>query len=339
MKIDYLKLFNTFVQNAKKTGIVQKTGDESGGNSSQNSGIARQTPQTVMESSLLQAQKIKFNEMNSMEQAKLIKQLLNLPEDIEQLLKMLMKKQETAISDNFRRISMQNAPKINLDLIRQLLEINSKESADKLIKLFQQMPGGTQDTKQLKEILTLLNSLVPQKDTSHNETLTNLILLYLPWLPLAERQDLQIRIEERKNNEEEEAEEAAVIIYVTTIYLGRFKITVVLNKDNSIRVEIQNKKEKKNDKYEELLEYILKEINSQARKDKLNIKTELLVTEKKDEIELPEIEAEREVVISPVRKVSPMVIVTAQKIVKIILETDEKISLVQARKAMISGKD
>ena len=232
--------------------------------------------------------------------------------------------------------------KLNTDLIKQILEKNSKESLNKLLKLFQQAPGGTQNTEQIKEILTLLSQIVPKQEASTQEILTNLTLLYLPWLPLSKKQDLEIRFEKRKNQEEDdESEQIALVIYITTINLGRFRISIILNIDYSIKIEIENfcEEEQKNEnKKEEYLEKILKEIKEQTRKDKINANTELLIREAKaDEKSSILEEKKREVIISPAKEVSPIVVITAQKIAKIILEMDEKNSLLKKRADMLSS--
>ena len=49
----------------------------------------------------------------------------------------------------------------------------------------------------------------------------------------------------------------------------------------------------------------------------------------------PSEEGKREVIISPAKDVSPVLVITAQKITKIIIETDEKISLLERRQEMV----
>lgn len=332
MKIDCLKIINAFVQNTKKSGVVEKTDESVAKNTSEMQASSQQKTFVSQSALLNQAESIKFNQLNTMEQAKLVKQMLNLPEDIEQLLSFLVYKKVSP--ETLKELLKQGGQTVDIDLIKQLLEANSKESANKLIKLFQQYPAGTQNTEQLKEILSLLNKFVPQKNSSPQEILTNLTLLYLPWLPLSEKQDVQIKIKERKQNEEEKSDEAVLVVYISTINLGRFKVSIILNKTLSMRIEIENFEENKNEKYKEFLEKILEEINAQTRKDKINAQTELLISEGKENFSKETAEKEREVVISPVKDISPVAIITAQKIVKIILETDEKISLLEARKEM-----
>lgn len=329
MQVNYFKIFNAFVQHAKKSGTVEKSGEHVAKISSEGKNSLRSNSSANQNTSI-SAQNIQFSRVNFAEQAKLVRQLLNLPDDIEQLLSFLVYKKVSP--EALKNLLKQGNKKLDINLLKQLLETNSKESAGKLIKLLGQTPGGTRDTEQLKQILTLLNSVVPQKNATPQDVLTGLILMYLPWLPLAELQDVKIRLEEQKEKGEDESGEVALVVYITTINLGRFRISITLEKDLSLKTEIEHFEEEKSENREDTLEKIMKEINSQARKDNINVKTELLISKQKQITEKNE--KEREIVISPAAGISPVMIITAQKIAKIILETDEKISLLKARAKM-----
>jgi len=327
MKIDYLQIINNFVKNTKTSSVAAEGINETIKTASEAKNMQQTNTSASQNTVLNQNIDVRFNAINRMEQAKLIKELLNLPKDIEEFFSFLMYKN---ISPETLETLLKQNQKLNTALIKQTLEENSKESLNKLLKLFQQAPGGTQNTEQIKEILTLLSQVIPKKDASAQEILTNLTLLYLPWLPLSEKQDIEIRFEKRESKEEEESEQTVLVIYITTINLGRFKISIILNKDCSVKIEIENRESQTENK-KEYLERILKGINEQTRKDKINAKTELFISQQKE----PSEESKREVIISPAKDVSPVLVITAQKITKIILETDEKISLLERRQEMV----
>lgn len=347
MKIDYLKIINNFVKSTQSFGVENKAIDENLKTAPEAKNMQQTTNLANQNVGLNLNQNIKFNSINRMEQANLLKGLLNLPNDIEELFSFLMYKN---ISPETLETLLKQNQKLNADLIRQTLEENSKESLNKLLKLFQQAPGGTQNTEQIKEILTLLSQIIPKKDASAQEILTNLTLLYLPWLPLSEKQDIEIRFEKRESEDDDNSEQTVLVIYITTINLGRFKISIILNKDCSVKIEIENTENSENQA--EYLEKILKGINEQTRKDKINAKLELMVILEAKESSK---EKKREVIISPTKQkyehmfiksdnqdkkdVSPVLVITAQKIAKIIFETDEKISLLEKRQEMVSKED
>jgi len=339
-------------QNIKNSNTSGETANETGGlkSADNNFAVKPQTPQTNetaknINSALNQINstkqnlEAKFNDINIKQQSRLIKELFNFPDDIQELLKLLMN--DTTSEDTTAKTLIKFNQTINIDLMKEFLENGSKQSVDKLIKLFQQAPGGTQNTDQLKELMALLNQIAVRKDSTHQEVLTNLILLYLPWHPLAENQDLKIKFEKRQKEDKQESEEIAVIIYISTINLGEFKISISLN-GLAVKIQVENydKQEISENDKENYLKKIIKEIGSKMKEDKIQATTELLISEpkaQKDNCEKnQQQERKREAVISTVGKISALVIITAQKVAKIILELDEKISLIKKRKEIIN---
>jgi len=285
---------------------------------------------------------IKLTVVNNTDSSKLLKNLFNIPDDIQQLLNELVNKKGANIPPE--ELLKQPNLKIDTDLIKQMLEGNSKEALNKLLKLTQQTAQEKQSTDQLKDILSLLNALTPKKNATSQEVLTNLILLYLPWIPLHEKQKLEINFEKREGNDGEEGEEnekkseqTALVIYIQTLNLGRFKISILISQNFSIKIEIENTDIKENtEQNKKYLDRIIEEINDNSRKDKINAKTELVVYEETHEKEeLKQENVKREVVISHAKEVSPVLIITAQKISRIVIETDEKISLLLNREKML----
>jgi len=299
------------------------------------------TPQTTV---IAETAVVRFSSINSTDNSKLVKNLFNLPEDIQQLLKEIsgLKGADTTLQELLKQPNL----KIDTDLIRQMLEGNSKDALNKLLKLTQQTSLEKQSSDQLKDILSLLNSLTPKKNATPQEVLTNLILLYLPYLPLSEKQKLEIELEKRGSNsgqegeEEEKSEQTALVIYIQTVNLGRFKITILVSQNFSVKIEIENIDTKENtEKNQKYLEKIIEEINHNSRKDKINAKTELVVYEEDaQKEEMLKENLKREVVISHAKEVSPVLVITAQKISGIVIETDEKISLIANREKMLPDK-
>ncbi len=323
MKIDYLKIINNFVKNTKPSSVESEGTKEAFKYSFENKN-APQTKVLAEQTSIAAFSKeVKFNLINRMEYAKLLKTLLGLPNEIEELLSFLVYKKNS--TETLEMLIKQNH-NLNTEIIRQMLMKNSKESMNKLLKLFQQAPGGTQNTEQIKEILALLTQMVSKKELPADDTLRNLILLYLPWVPLAEKQNIEIRLEQRRS-QEEDSEQTVLIIYITTINIGKFKISILINKDFSVKIEIENTGEAG----KENLESILKEVNLQVKKDRINAKTEILSAKKPKELQE---EKKRKIIFSSSKDVSPIFIITAQKIAKIIFEIDEKISLLEKREQM-----
>jgi len=277
----------------------------------------------------------KFNSIQKAQQAALIRELLNIPSEMKELLVFLLSKKKSA--ESIDKLIINSDVKINMGLLQRLLETNSKDAMNKLIKLFQQAPGGTENIDQMKEIIKLLSILVPKKDFSPQEVLTNVLLLYLPFIPLSEKQNIEIKFEKKKE-ENAESDVNSLVIYISTINLGRFRIAIYSNKNLSLKVEVENIKEGNQavPNRKEYIEKILKLIKAETQKEKITTEISFLTAKKKGDPAQEKTEHKREVIISPVKDISPVIILTAQKIAKIILEVDEKASLHIAREGMVN---
>ncbi len=279
---------------------------------------------------------MKAQMLTRMEQALFMREMLNLPKDLKELLALLINKQIS--NENLTHLLQTKNIKIDPEIIKQLLETNSKEVINKLIKLIQQTQNAAQDYSQLKQVLGLINQIVPPKTAQSQDILTHLLLLYLPWLPLSEEQKIEVEFEKKKSGSPEE-EQIAMVIYITTINIGRFKITTLTDKNNNLDIHIEsitNKEENKNnqdiEKKEATIEKILKTINSQLKEEKITATTHLSKIEQKHFTQ----KTEQKVTITKVNSISPMVLVTAQKTAQIILEADEKITLLKKRRTHIN---
>lgn len=233
--------------------------------------------------------------LNRTEQAVLIREMLSLPKDIAELLRLLQAGNQ----------------KITPEVLKQLLESNSKEVISRLLKLIQQTPDNRQNHEQLKQLISLISQVVPARDSTPQEALAHLLVLYLPWLPLHERQKLEIAFE-KWNSGSQENEKVAMVLYISTINLGRFKIIIFADKNKNIEILIQNtleKEDKNSKKVKNLIENIRKNIHISV------IRQKHFVTSGK-----------KEVIVTQVNDISPEVLAAAQKITQIIFEADEELS-------------
>lgn len=365
MKINYLKIIN-MLKNPKNTTVnpenisdALKIISNSKSTALSTANRLRQGISSNVLSQLTTSQGAKFNTLQRTEQANIVKDLLNMPKDIEEAITFIIFKAKKPSAESLMILLTQKKQKVNTDLIKQMIGENSKETMDKLIKLFNQAPGGSENTKQIKDILTLLSQVTPKREASANEVLTNFILLYLPFAPLSEKQKLEVAIEDinieeikAKDEEKSELEKTMLVIYINTENLGRFRVAIIINPDFSLRIDIENYPEKGSDPkgVQQITEKIIQEIDRQIKKDKIKAKTEFLMhpvgasasfsAQSNDSSNSsrmgtadPE-KSKRNAVIAPSKDINPVAIVAANKISQIILETDESISLLNARKDM-----
>jgi len=248
--------------------------------------------------------------LNRPGQAVMLREMMQLPKELKDLLALLMKQDQ----------------KITPEQIKQLLDTNSKEVINKLIRLIQQSPANQQNHEQMKQLIGLLNQIIPARESTQQEMITQLLLMYLPWLPLSEHQKIEVAFEKKESGEEAD-DSVALVIYISTINLGRFKVIIFAHKDNNINITIQNIEGE--DK--EILKSILKEIKSGIKDENITAVTSMTVV-KQQNFEKSE---ERKITISQVNNLSPTVLVAAQKIAQIIFENDERVSLLEIREEKV----
>ncbi len=285
---------NTLKQREKPAQTLQKIGTKTAHKNNE------QTLQQVNANLLL----------NRPEQVLIMREMLQLPRDLREILTLLLSQNK----------------KINPDLIKKLLETNSKEVIGRLIRLIQQTPQNTQNHEQLKQLIGLLNRIVPPGESTPQEVITQFLLLYLPWLPLLEHQKIEVAFEKKKARPPVD-DTVAMVIYISTINLGRFKVIIFVDKNNSLDILIQNIEGKDS----KILSNILKKIKSGIKKESITAETHMTVVKQKN-FEKSEF---RKITISQVNNISPLVLIAAQKIAQIIFEFDEKMSLLEKREQSV----
>ncbi|OGI18458.1 MAG: hypothetical protein A2287_05510 [Candidatus Melainabacteria bacterium RIFOXYA12_FULL_32_12] len=266
-----------------------------------------------------------INALNTAQQAVLIRELLNLPKEFKEFLSLMVYGEVS--QENLLKLLQDKSKDIQLKDIQNLLDTNSKEVISKLLKLLQPGSSGFKDTEQLNKLVNLLTQTISSQNNSPQEILNKTILLYLPWLPLVQQQDIDIKLEERKGSENDQ-ENIALIMYISTINLGRFKITLILNADSSLNIDIESEEAEKNKIY---LEKILSNVNQEMSKNKINGKTNVYTQKFKTEKDSDK----RELSLCPVSNISPKIMMAAYSIAKIIFEIDENVSLIESRKQRI----
>ena len=90
--------------------------------------------------------------------------MLDLPKEWNDLLLLLTDK-----TKNPAQLLKDSKQQILLKDIQILLESNSKNVVDKLLKLVQPTSGNIQSINQLKEIINLLNQIIPNAKTAPHE--------------------------------------------------------------------------------------------------------------------------------------------------------------------------
>lgn len=127
---------------------------------------------------------------------------------------------------------------INLSDIANLIQANGKDAVTKLIlNMANAAKQGITDLSGMKDTAKLINaSIALSSPDNPQQTLKTLLLLYLPWLPLAEGTGFDIEIEEGKSGEENDS---ILIITISTLHFGTVVATLILESSNSVHVNIE----------------------------------------------------------------------------------------------------
>lgn len=174
---------------------------------------------------------LKMNHLASLERGLYMKDLMNLPKEMWDVLVLLQSK--NAAKEELTKLLTTN---INMLDLAELIKQGGKEAMNKLIMVMANASKqGITDLSQIKDAIKFINTSVSVAGQDNSsQILKSFMLLYLPWLPLQEGVDFDLEIE---NAESEDSEsETSISISITTRNYGIIKVTLILLKGNSITV-------------------------------------------------------------------------------------------------------
>lgn len=211
--------------------------------------------------------------MESAEKTALMKELLRLPNELKEFLQQQnIQSQSKAALEGFKDLSATLA-KLNIAQLSQLLGDNSKAAQQRLMQIIVEISRqGGGDIKQLKEIMAMFtgNTSAAALANEANQALKNLILLYLPWVPLKSDKDDPIDFDldffEEENLKGEDGQEStevsqSVNVLIRTKNYGNISAYLQLTMPNNLDVLIHCSKDFPKQMLEKLLAEEAKDIN------------------------------------------------------------------------------
>lgn len=219
---------------------------------------------------LKMAPKINVAQMNIAQKSNFARELMNLPRELKEFLNQkIVENQGKLTLESFKDapVSLQ---KLNIAQLTLLLGENSKVANQKLLQMIVEISrnqGG--DVKQLKEMMAMFSSSINPSSISNeaNQTLKNLILLYLPWLPLRESKDdlidfdLDFFEEENLTDEKKGETSQSVSVLIQTKNYGNIQAFLELQSPNNLSTVIYCVEDFPKKMLEKLLNKEAKEIN------------------------------------------------------------------------------
>lgn len=246
------------------------------------------------------------------QQANYVKDLLNLPRDFQTLIDQIQGNNQDLQSLKELSKLLQNG-KISLSGLSLLISNNSKEAAQKLMNTIMAVSKmGSSDLSQLKHLMGMFTSASVNIEST--QMVKNLIMLYLPWLPLSVRNDLKLDFEigiNEKNSDGGEGLET-ITIMIQTANFGNILATLESSFDNDINISISAGEDFPEKKVMEKFQNENKTNNIKAKID-VQKTTSISKNLKKEEQNFK---------ITTSDFVSPKLLLAAHSLIKIIIELD-----------------
>lgn len=193
-----------------------------------NQNFNRLSPSTFTFNSLAE---LRMNDLASFERGLYVKELMNLPKEIEEVL--VLVQNQAADAKTAGKLLSTN---INLSTLAELIQTSGKEAMNKLVMVMANASRqGITDLSQIKDAIKLINaSISVASQENPNQVLKSFMLLYLPWLPLQEGVDFDLEIESSESESGED--DTTLTILITTKNYGNIRITLMLT--NGVSLEM-----------------------------------------------------------------------------------------------------
>lgn len=287
------------------------------------------------------------NAMNIQQLAQLLRNLLQMPKEMVQLMALLANLDGADTQQLLKQLLTEN-PQISLEDLQQLLTNQLGKSQDKLIKLLQSSQlTFTGSGKQMGDLMNMLSQLSAKAGSSPTEALHSTLSLYLPYYPLAAPQRFSLHFEPMEDDSEGGGDNAQLVLFIETISLGQFRITLASSPQTRLQVDIQH-----DPLSESLITTLTKEIQSALGQENLpaaNLNFQVRAGGKAlqgDPASSSHISAphpgstasppeKQSVGIHPANGVSVLTLHAAYMLIRIILELDNRHALNQNRAASV----
>lgn len=286
---------------------------------------APRSPVVNNEAPLAQSQ---LAQLNNVEKTALLKELINLPKDIKDFLVMMTAESQTEILNNEQLANTLLANNLDLSKVAVFIQQNGKEAVTKIFQLianFNQM-GVRTNISELSEMTAIINACIPTADAPQLQTLKNIMLLYLPWLPLGEQNSFNLEIGKKSNGDEEEISDDSVTILIATENFGNVQVVLFKSGKEAINIQISCSKEFPKEEVEKALMLESKDYN---------IHTGIAFDEKENLSKEKKEYSKTQVSLNTSPGVNPFLILMAHSVIKIIIGIDKSDSLRQNRYKML----
>ncbi len=303
---------------------------------------------TMAASMLFQQMMQLQSNMSPRETAMLMRSIMEVPKEIQTILALLATSQGGKASPDAQMLKQLLAEnpglKISLEELQEALGKQSKDTANKLLKIIQSNSTATftGDSQKLTELLQFTTQLAARVAASPTDAMNTLILLYIPWYPLVGQQRLEMYFEEGDGEGGgEDGENYTLVIYVETNTLGKFKIAAGVVNMTRLMFKVEHDKAARphlKDMEKALAEVLAEDgipppvLEFEQREEPVTTPEVMEKTSGVDEFKTLKSDGKK-VSVYPSKGVSVIVLNGAYQFSRIIFEIDERNSLLNKRAA------
>ena len=263
------QIFNNFPNNIKQI----QTGNIKGDIISESSiikeqeitaNIKRNFPNTTMQLSQTMAE---LSLLNRTQTINMLKELLNFPKSMEQLISQLAIKEGDTNAKVLTLISLSN---IDLSELKTLIQSSAKEGITKLYKMVAEYNaiGIRIKEEQINEITKLI-TYISSVSNSEIQSIKTAITMYLPWLPLTDPEAFKLEITE-KGGEKERENIDTITVLISTINYGNVQFKIYEIERNKILIDMSV-----SEKFPQ--KELISKIKEENKKNNVNIEAEIRV--------------------------------------------------------------
>ena len=216
-----------------------------------------------------------------------------------------------------QNLASQLTSNVNLTNVSALLQKNSKLAMNKMVSMMSMATAqGMTDIKPLQDTVNIINASVSA--TSQNDatqTLKNLMLLYLPWLPLQEGVGFDLEVEQ---NDDTPESDTFIKILITTVNYGNLNATVSLISGNGVDVSITcSEKFPKRE--------LFKRLNKESSQHSMQTVIDFKAQKPQEQLDTPNPKAK--VNLSNVNQVNPYLLLISHAIIRHTIELDATVTI------------
>lgn|SRR5574344_171710 len=279
------------------------------------SSIISNIKQNIIQQSDIKQTQIQLSQLDMSQKSVLVKDLMNLPSEFKDLVGMLYQNKSNAQKNSVSSF-------LDFSKLFDLLSLNGKNARQNIFMLIGQMETAKINSSQMKELSYIVNACIPGTSTSETQVLKNIILLYLPWLPIGQENNFDVSISSK--DEQKADEENSLTLTIQTVNYGVVKVILYLNKGNKVDISVSCSKEFPKKELKEMIEQEAKNSNIITGMDFTEIKNikENTVTQAKINLNVS-------------TNINPFLVLMAHSAIKCVIQLDKNATLINGRQEMI----